>query len=348
MENELKHSHPETDKIKEYEHSHEKESGIIGQIKHFFTPHSHDITDSIDDALTGSQEGIKTVKVSLIGLGITAILQLFVALTSGSVALLADSIHNFADATTAIPLFLAFHFGKKAANKRFTYGYGRAEDLAGVFVIAMITLSTIVAAYESILRFSQPQTPTHLAFVGIAAVIGFLGNEYVAKYRINAGQRIGSAALVTDGYHARTDGFASLSVLIAAVGAALGFPLLDPIIGIVVSIVILFTLKETALQIWYRLMDAVDPKLVHSLEQAAKETEGVIAVSTVRLRWIGHNLHAEANITADCKLPLDKAHTIAEEVQHSMLHAVPKLASVSVHIEPCVHNGEKLHQEHTH
>ncbi len=334
--------------VHENDHSHEKENGLIGQLKHFFTPHSHDTADSIDDAVTGSKEGIKTVKISLVGLSVTAILQLVVALASGSVALLADSIHNFADATTAIPLFLAFHFGKKTATKRYTYGYGRAEDLAGVFVIALIMLSTFVAAYQSIMRFFHPQTPTHLIFVGIAAIIGFLGNELVAKYRIKAGQRIGSAALIADGYHARTDGFASLSVLLAAIGVALGFPLIDPIIGIVVSIVILFTLKETALQIWYRLMDAVDPKLVHSLEHAAKDTEGVMEVSTVRLRWIGHNLHAEANITADCKLQLDKAHKIAEEVQHSMLHAVPKLASVSVHIEPCVHNGEKLHAEHTH
>ena len=213
-------------------HSHDGRGGKIGAaLREVFAPHSHDSSDSIDGALESSAAGIRAVKISLLGLGATSVAQLVIVLISGSVALLADTIHNFSDALTAIPLWIAFALGTKAATRRYTYGYGRAEDIAGLFVIAMITLSAIIAGIESIRRLINPVPIQHVGWVAAAGLVGFIGNELVAVYRIRVGRAIGSAALVADGLHARTDGFTSLAVLFGAGGVALGFPLADPIIG---------------------------------------------------------------------------------------------------------------------
>lgn len=344
----MEHNHP-NQRDHDHEHTHEdEEKDLLGQLRHYFKPHSHDSTDSIDNALKGSNEGIRTVKVSLFGLGLTALIQLVIALMSGSVALLADTVHNFADATTAIPLYFAFSLGKKPANKKYTYGFGRAEDLAGIFIVGLLILSTTFALWQSVSKLFNPQPITHLLFVALGSIIGFLGNELVAHYRIRTGQKIGSNTLIADGYHARTDGLASLSVLFAAIGTYFGFHLADPIIGILVNIIIFFTIKELAKQVWYRLMDAVDPELMHAMEHAALDTQGVEMISNIKLRWIGHNLHAEAAVIVDCELPISKAHDISEEAEHNILHAIPKLSNMTVHIDPCSHNGQKIHQKTAH
>ena len=139
------HDHP---------HGHHHPTGLRGGIKEIFAPHSHDAADSIDGALESSAAGIRAVKISLLILGLTAIVQIAIVVISGSVALAADSIHNVSDALTAVPLWIAFALGTKAATRRYTYGFGRVEDLAGLFVIAMITLSAIVAGYEAVMRSS--------------------------------------------------------------------------------------------------------------------------------------------------------------------------------------------------
>ncbi len=326
-----------------HEHDHEHPDGIWGNLQELIRPHSHDAADSVDDALEGSEVGIRAVKVSLLGLGATALLQLAVALASGSVAVLADTIHNFADASTAIPLWLAFWVSRKPANARYTYGYGRAEDLAGVFVLLMIVGSAAVAAWESIEKLLNPTPIDHLGWVAAAGLLGFAGNELVAQYRIRVGQRIGSAALVADGYHARTDGLTSLAVLIGAAGVWIGFPRADPLVGLLITGAILLVLKNATVQMWRRLMDSVDPLLVERATAAARGAEGVQEVSTVRARWIGHTVHAEALIVADCDLSLDEAHAIAERARHRMLHAVPKLSTVTVHVDPCTHDGADHH-----
>ncbi len=341
---EEKHGHSPTQ-----DHNHtDGDNKLVTAIAHFFKPHSHDAADSIDGALEGSKEGIKTLKITFAILGATALFQVIIVLMSGSVALLADTIHNFADATTAIPLWIAFSLGRKAATKQYTYGFGKAEDLAGLFIILMVAGSAAVAGWESIQRILHPQAITNISWVILAAIIGFIGNEWVAQYRIKTGNRIGSAALIADGYHARTDGFTSLAVLFGAIGVLLGFPQADSLVGVGITIAILFVLKDATLQIWHRLMDAVDPELVHTLEHAAKASEGVQEVSAVKLRWIGHSLHAEVEITADCRLSLEQAHKISEHAHHNMLHAMPKLASVSVHIEPCIHGKQIRHAEYAH
>ncbi|MCX6020404.1 MAG: cation diffusion facilitator family transporter [Chloroflexi bacterium] len=262
------------------------------QLTGFFRPHSHDAGDSIDNALAGSLEGIRAVKISLMGLAATALLQVLVVMISGSVALLADTIHNFADALTAIPLWLAFSLGRRAANRHYTYGYGRAEDLAGLFVIMMIAGSAALAGFESLQRLVNPHLVDHLGWVATAGLVGFIGNEVVAQYRIRTGQRIGSAALIADGYHARTDGFTSLAVLLGTAGVWAGFPQADPLVGLVITVAILFVLKDASVSIWRRLMDAVDPAVLERAEEAARQVEMVEGVAVVRARWIGHTMHA--------------------------------------------------------
>lgn len=196
------HGHHDHGHAHSHEHDHEHAGGLRGWLVGLFRPHSHDAADSFDHALATSDAGIRTVKLSLVGLGATALLQLVVVWFSGSAALLADTIHNVADASTAIPLWIAFSIGRRLPTRRYTYGYGRAEELAGVFVIAMIAGSAALAGWESLRKLLDPQPIEHLGWIAAAGVIGFLGNELVAQYRIRTGEQIGSAALIADGYHA--------------------------------------------------------------------------------------------------------------------------------------------------
>ena len=303
-------------------------------MREIFAPHSHDAGDSIDSALESSAAGIRAVKVSLLVLGATALAQIGIVAVSGSVALLADTIHNFSDALTAIPLWIAFALGTRAATRRYTYGFGRAEDLAGLFVVAMIALSAVIAGIESVRRLINPVPIEHVGWVAVAGLVGFLGNEWVALYRIRVGRKIGSAALVADGLHARTDGFTSLAVLFGAAGSALGFPLADPLIGLVITVAILAVLRTAIRDIFRRLMDGVDPRFVDTAEAALAAEPGVTSVRSVKMRWIGHRLHADAELDIDPNVSLADAHRIAHDAEHTLTHAVPKLSSALVHAYP--------------
>jgi cation diffusion facilitator family transporter len=325
------------------DHDHQHPTGLKGFLLSLFSPHSHDAADSVDSALEASAEGIRAVKVSLVALGVTAVAQLIVVLITGSVALLADTIHNFSDALTAIPLWVAFVLSRRAANRRYTYGYGRAEDLAGVFIVAMIALSSMLAAYESIRRLIDPQTISHAWVVVAAGLIGFAGNELVAVYRIRVGNKIGSAALVADGLHARTDGFTSLAVVIGAIGVMAGFPLADPIVGLLITLAILGVLRGAVRDIYRRLMDAVDPDLVDAAEAAVRDVSGVRSVESVRLRWIGHRMRAEITLSVDNTLGVVEAHAIADEAQHQLIHRVPRLDDGTVHVNPTALPGVDHH-----
>src|SRR3954463_4049644 len=263
------HDHHHDHQGHEHDH-HDHGHGAWGWLTGLFRPHSHDSADSVDSALESSDQGIRAVKISLIVLGATAVLQLLIVLASGSVALLADTVHNISDALTALPLWGALGGGRKAAPRRYTYGYGRAEDLAGLFIVAMIALSAIVAAVEAIRRLIDPVPVEHLAWVALAGLIGFVGNELVAVYRIRVGRSIGSAALVADGLHARTDGFTSLAVVAGAGGVAAGFQQADPLVGLLITVAILFVLRDAARQVYRRLMDAVDEDLVTAVEDVLR------------------------------------------------------------------------------
>ncbi|OBB82693.1 cation diffusion facilitator family transporter [Mycobacterium sp. 852002-30065_SCH5024008] len=321
-----------------HHHGHQHAHGLRGIMAQLFIPHSHDAADSVDSALESSAVGIRAVKVSLIGLAATAAMQVVIAVVSGSIALAADTIHNFSDALTAVPLWIAFSLGRRAATRRYTYGYGRAEDIAGLFVIGMIALSAIIAGYEAILRLIHPVAVEHVAWVAVAGIVGFLGNEGVASYRIRVGRRIGSAALVADGLHARTDGFTSLAVLFGAIGVALGYPIADPVVGMIITVAIVAVLYRAVRDIFRRLMDAVDPSLVDTAEACLAARPGVRSVRSIRMRWIGHQLHADAELDIDPNTSLEDAHRIAHDAEHELTHAVPKLNSALVHAYPAHHD----------
>ena len=327
---------------------HEHGGGLRAALLDLVRPHSHGVSDRIDTALETSEKGIRALKISLVGLAVTFVLQLVVVVISGSVALLGDTVHNLTDALTAIPLWFAFVLGRRARDDRYTYGYGRAEDLAGVFIVVAIAASAAFAGYESIRRLLDPRPLEHLGWVVAAGLVGFAGNELVAVYRIRVGREIGSAALVADGLHARTDGFTSLAVVAGAIGVGLGFERADPVVGLLITVAILFVLRGAARDVYRRLMDAVDPGLVATTTEVAGAVPGVEGVGAVRLRWIGHDLHAELEAVVDAGATLVAAHAIAEDVRHALLHDVARLTSVTVHVDPCDHEGVDHHDGTAH
>ena len=323
----VNHSHSDTDQS----HSHHD--------------HTHGI---LDPTLLTTERGIWAVKWSLVGLTATAVFQLMIVIFSGSVALLADTIHNIADAATAIPLWIAFTLARRQPSRRFTYGYGRVEDVAGVMIVLTILFSAVVAGYESINRLLHPQSVKHMWAVAVASIIGFAGNELVAIFRIRVGKQINSAALVADGYHSRVDGLTSLGVLFSAAGVWLGYPLTDPIIGLVITVAILPIVWQSGKAVFTRLLDGVDPEVASEIMHALSHTQGVHDVADVRLRWSGHQLHAEINLAVSPKLSVAEGHAIAVEARHQLMHGLPYLSNVTIHVDPEDLSGEKHHRVTAH
>jgi cation diffusion facilitator family transporter len=332
------HDHPH-----EHNHAHEHRPAILRRLAHLVRPHSHEAADKVDSALEASAEGIRALWISLAILGATAAIQAVVVGISGSVALLGDTLHNAADALTAVPLGVAFIVGRRPPNRRYTYGYGRAEDLAGIVIVVVIAASSALAAYEAATRLAHPRSVTNLIAVAVAAVVGFAGNEAVARYRIRIGRKIGSAALVADGLHARTDGFTSLAVLLGVAGVAVGWDWADPVVGLLITLAILAVLRQAAREIYRRLMDAVDPELVDRTEQVLRDTPGVLDIGEVRLRWIGHQLRAECEVVVDAEASAVQAHQVAVDAEHGLLHAVPRLTAALVHADPQAPEGADRH-----
>ncbi len=326
------------------EHGHDPESGLAARTRHLLRPHSHRPADQVDAAMEASAAGMRTLWISLAVLGVTALIQAAVVVVSGSVALLGDTLHNAADALTAVPLGVAFIAGRRPPTRRYTYGYGRAEDLAGIAIVLTIAASSGLAAYEAVNRLTHPRHVTDLIAVAIAALIGFTGNEIVAGYRTRTGRKIGSAALVADGLHARADGLTSLAVLLGAGAVALGWDWADPVVGLLITMAILAIVRQAAREIYRRLMDAVDPALVGQAERTLRATAGVLDTGQVRLRWIGHQIRAECEVIVDPGITAVQAHQVAVAAEHGLLHAIPCLAAALVHADPGPHGGADPHQ----
>lgn len=323
----------------DHDHSHGEHrhpTGLKGFLHGLFVPHSHDAVDSIDDALEANKSGIRALKISLLILLATTVLQAIVVVFSGSVALLADTVHNFSDALTAVPLWVAFILGRRAASRRYTYGLGRAEDLAGLFIVFVVALSAIVAAWQSIDRILHPQPLDNIGWVIAAGIIGFLGNEIVAIYRIRVGQRIGSAALVADGIHARTDGFTSLAVVAGGIGVFLGFPLADPIVGLIISAAIFILLIGTIRSVGRRLLDGVEPELVDKVAHALHHVDGIDHVDRIRLRWNGHRLEGDVTLTVDSAASREQLDEVSAQAARSVREHLPNVDEflVSTHAMP--------------
>ncbi|MBZ0292911.1 MAG: cation diffusion facilitator family transporter [Anaerolineae bacterium] len=323
-------------------HHHEHGGGVInviGRALHlpgFGHDHDHGYTDlAADTAIHDNELGIRTIWLALLALGITTALQIVIYVASGSVALLADTVHNLGDALNSVPLLIAFYLARRPATRRYTYGYGRAEDIAGVLIVVSIAFSASYILVESAQKLINPQPLDNLGWVAAAALIGFVGNELVAVMQIRVGRQIGSDAMVADGQHARVDGLTSLAVLIAVIGTLIGIPILDPIIGMVIAIAIVGITWSAIKTVWYRLMDAVDPGLVHQIEHIVQDhVGGVRQVATLRARWVGHRLFVEMTIVVDASLSLVDGHEIAEAVRHSLHDHFHQLGEVNVHVDP--------------
>ena len=304
--------------------------------------HSH---GAIDRVVLGNRRGIWATKISLVALLATASMQVVVVVFTGSVALLADTIHNFGDAATALPLWAAFPVAGRRPPRRFTYGLGRAEDLAGLLAVVVILFSGVFAGYTSISRLFDPPDIDFIGAVAGAAIVGFLGNEAVALFRIKIGREIGSAALVADGLHARVDGLTSLAVLAGAIGVWLGAPLADPIAGLVITVAIFRIVFEAGKSVFSRLLDGVEPGVIDEVRGVVASTDGVEEVTEVRVRWLGHSMLAEVNLSVQPDLSVAQGHQIAEEAQHQLMHHLQYLANATVHVDPVGSSGEEHHQQ---
>lgn len=296
--------------------------------------HYHHHGHIVDPSIISTERGIWVVKLSFVGLLFTALLQAVVVLFSGSVALLADTIHNFGDAATSLPLWFAFILAGKEASKRFSYGYGRVEDLAGLLIVVIIFFSGLFTGYETMERLLHPREIRYLWAVVGAAIIGFLGNEAVALFRIKVGREMGSAALVADGYHARVDGLSSLSVLLGGLGVWLGYPLADPVFGLLITVMIFRIVWSSGKSVFTRLLDGVDPEVIDDIRSVATETEGVDEIGNVRVRWLGHRLNAEVNIGVRSNLSVEEGHKIADQLHHELSRALPYLSNTTIHLYP--------------
>lgn len=307
--------------------------------------HTHGV---IDATIATTDRGIWAIKWSFIILAITAGIQIVVVFISGSVALLADTIHNVGDATTAIPLWVAFVLALRKPTKTFTYGYGRVEDIAGVLIVLIIFFSAIVAGYEAIDRFIHPQAVTQLLWVAVAGVVGFLGNEAVAVFRIRIGREINSAALIADGYHTRTDGLTSLAVVLGAAGVWFGYPLADPIIGLLITIAIFGIVWQSAKAVLTRMLDGVEPGILSEINHAAEHVKGIERVMDTKARWLGHRLHADVTIAVDENLPVRGALSIAAALRKELIEHLPALSVANVRFaaKPETHDAKPGHSHH--
>jgi cation diffusion facilitator family transporter len=319
-------------------HTHDHTGDDVGTRAH---DHTH---GALDPTLLTTEKGIWAVKWSMVGLLLTAILQAAVVVFTSSVALLADTIHNFGDAATAVPLWIAFLMARRKPSKKFSYGYGRVEDLAGIVIVVIMFASGLMAAYESITRLFQPQEIHHLSAVALASLLGFIGNELVARLRIRVGKEISSAALVADGYHARTDALTSLGVLAGVIGVWLGYSQADPFVGLVITLVIFKIVWESGKSLFSRLLDGVDPEVIDEVKHSAQHVPDVLEVTEVRVRWVGHRLLADVNIAVKSDLSVEQGHQIAHQVQHQLLHHLPYLGNATIHVDPVTASGEQHHR----
>lgn len=299
---------------------------------------SHTDTGQIE-----ADRGIRAVKISLVGLLATFFLQIVVAWIGGSAALLADALHNLADAFTSVPLWAAFLLSKRGATRRFPYGYTKAEDLAGVVIVLIIFGSASLAAYESLWKWLHQATPTHLWLGMAAALIGLIGNELVAFYKIREGRAIGSAALVADGFHSQVDGLTSLAAFLGLFGVSLGFPWADPAMGLLISFAIFYLVWEAGRDVVLHLMDAIEPEVLERVERTAEGIEGVRGAHQIRARWSGRHVYVCLSIQVDPALTVVEGHRIAEEVRHGLLHRIPQLADVDVHVDPAWEGADPYH-----
>lgn len=293
----------------------------------------------VDADLYGNKAGLRAVQISTLGMLLVAVIQFTIAGIGGSAGLFADALHNLGDVFTTVALWIAFVLSSRVANQRYTYGYYRSEDLAGIFIVLIIIASAVAGAVESIQKLTSGNVPTQLYLSMAAALVGVIGNEALAQYKITVGKRINSVPLVADGQHSRIDGLTSLAAFCGLLFVRFGLPIADPIAGIAITIVIATVVYSTSRSVLQRLLDAVDPRVVPSIITSASAVEGVEQVTDVRARWVGHTMHIALNIEVDAELTLAMAHTIAEDARHRLFHDIQGVSEVIIHTDPSSASG---------
>lgn len=326
------HDHEHEEHLHDHDHDHEDQHDH-DEHGHGHGEHGHE-HGKVDADLYGNRAGLRAVQISTAGMLLVALIQFAIALIGGSAGLFADALHNLGDVLTTVALWIAFVLSNRASNERYTYGYYRSEDLAGVFIVLVIIASAVASAVESIQKLASGAVPTHLYLSMAAALVGCAGNEILAQYKISVGKRINSVSLVADGKHSRIDGLTSLAAFVGLIGVALGFPTTDPIAGLIITLVILSVVFTTTRSVIQRLLDGVDPHIIPAVLATAQDVPGVDAVTDPRARWVGHTLHVSLNIEVDPDLTLVKAHAIAEEVRHRLLHEIHGLSEAIIHTDP--------------
>ncbi|HZR40184.1 MAG TPA: cation diffusion facilitator family transporter [Ktedonobacteraceae bacterium] len=337
------HSHDHNDHDHDHgEHDHDDHDHDHGGHSHGHGGHGHE-HGTVNPDLYGNTAGLRAVQISTLGMLVVSIIQFIIAIISGSAGLYADSLHNAGDVLTTVALWIAFVLSRRAANQRYTYGYHRSEDLAGIFIVLVIIASAVASAVESIQKLTSGHVPTQIYLSMAAALVGVVGNEVMAQYKISVGKRINSVPLIADGQHSRIDGLSSLAALVGLIGVALGFPITDPIAGLVITVIILTVVYSTSKSVLQRLLDAVDSRMVPRIIAISEKVPGVEDINDVRARWVGHTLHIAMNIEVDAQLTLAKAHEIAEEVRHQLFHSIDGVSEVIIHTDP-YSPGEDYHQ----
>jgi cation diffusion facilitator family transporter len=281
----------------------------------------------------GNRDAIRAVVVSAIALGIAAVAEITASILSGSASVLADGLHNAGDVLTSFILLFTFALVRRPATRRFSSGYGRFEDVATLLIVVVIIITAAIAAAESVYKLIHPTVYSNIALSLGAAVVGVVANLGVSEYKVRVGRGIGSESLEADGIHSRIDALVSAGAFAGIGLAGLGLAIADPILGIMITVAIVFALAGTVKQLYYRMMDAVDPTIIDELTSSAKTVPGVLAVHDVRVRWVGRELVATMHVDMDPKSTLESAHAIAMKVEDAVCHEVPA-ARLEIHMDP--------------
>ena len=308
--------------------------------------HGHD-----HGAVYGNRDAVRAVVISAVALGVAAAAELVAAMLGHSASILADGLHNTGDVLTTFVLLASFAIARRPATRRFTSGYGRIEDVATLVIVLVIVVTAAAAFYESARKFFYPESYGYVPLSLAAAAIGVVANLGVSEYKIRVGRGIHSTALEADGVHSRIDALVSAGAFAGMfLAGVLGLRLADPIVGVLITLAIVYVLAGTVRDLFYRMMDAVDPHVVEEIRHVAEHVDGVLAVTDVRARWIGRELWAVMHISCDEEATLKEAHATVERVHHEVSHAV-ELGQLDVHMDPGVDphtHGDQTAAHHPH
>ncbi|MGD1253976.1 cation diffusion facilitator family transporter [Mycobacterium seoulense] len=280
--------------------------------------------DTVTDDAAERREANRAVVVSAIGLALTGLVELAIALLSGSVALLGDALHNLSDVSTSALVFVGFRASRKLPSERYPYGYERAEDLAGIGVAVVIWASAAVAAFESVTKLLRHGGTGYVGWGIAAAIVGIAGNQLVARYKLVVGRRIRSATMVADAKHSWLDALSSAGAMLGLIGVALGWGWADAVAGIVVTGFICHVGWEVTADIAHRLLDGVDPEIITTAEAVAATVPGVTHAHA-RARWTGRTLRVEVEGFLDPDTPLAAADGIGRLVAAALAPRIPEM-----------------------